>query len=118
MVMADLYDIALTQPAYTYSVDVNGNDNAPEWGFCTVQGCREAAYPIWYSGGFPDEPDLLFCDTHIGARIATLERALKEILVPARWLSIGTIDNVAELRIGRVLYERAQEVAYNDKKVS
>lgn len=60
----------------SYSIDVNGNDNQPEWGYCAADGCKEPAYPIWYSGGQPDDPDLLLCERHIGARIAALEQDL------------------------------------------
>lgn len=61
----------------SYSIDVNGNDNTPEWGYCTVEGCKEEAFPIWLSGGYPDDPDLYLCPTHIGARILHEETARK-----------------------------------------
>ncbi len=67
----------------SYSIDVNGNDNTPEWGYCTTQGCKEAAFPIWLSGGPPDDPDLLLCETHIGLHIAKLETQRKA------WTEIG-----------------------------
>lgn len=57
-------------------MDVHGNDNTPEWGFCTAPGCTNAAYPIWLSGEYPDDPDLLLCETHIGAEIARLRTLL------------------------------------------
>ena len=56
----------------TYSIDVNGNDNMPEWGYCTHPDCKEEAMPIWLSGAYPDDPDLYLCLTHIGMRIAEL----------------------------------------------
>jgi len=58
------------------SIDVNGNDNSPEWGWCQAEGCDETAYPIWESGGYPDDPDLLLCEKHIGETIARLRAAL------------------------------------------
>ena len=45
-------------------MDVNGNDNTPEWGFCRVEGCHEAAIPCYDSGGPPDDPDDLLCADH------------------------------------------------------
>jgi hypothetical protein len=50
-------------------MDVDGNDNGPEWGYCTHPGCRHAAFPIWLSGDYPDDPDLFLCPTHIGSRM-------------------------------------------------
>jgi hypothetical protein len=47
--------------------------DGPEWGYCTHAGCVEAAEPLWYSGAFPDEPDLLLCNTHTGVLIGRLE---------------------------------------------
>lgn len=60
----------------SYGLDVNGFDNQPEWGYCHAPGCTEAAYPIWLSGGPPDDPDLLLCDTHIGRHIAAQDSDL------------------------------------------
>ena len=56
-------------------MDVHGNDNTPEWGWCKHDGCREAALPIWLSGDYPDDPDLLLCPKHIGEHIAHLHEA-------------------------------------------
>lgn len=53
-------------------------DEGPEWGWCTLESCHEAAFPIWLSGGFPDDPDLLLCPKHIGAYIARLQAAEDE----------------------------------------
>lgn len=50
-------------------MDVDGNDNTPEWGYCTQPGCSHAALPIWLSGDFPDDPDLLRCERHLGSLI-------------------------------------------------
>lgn len=117
----DLHDIALTQPAYTYSVDVNGNDTTPEWGYCSVAGCGQPAFPIWYSGGFPDDPDLTLCETHIGARMAELEarmtdmRAVLQLMLTSpMWVSIGGVQNVAQLQVARDLFERAADMAWSD----
>jgi len=62
----------------TYSIDADGNDNQPEWGYCTTPDCTNAAYPIWLSGEYPDDPDLFLCDRHIGAEIARLREALRQ----------------------------------------
>lgn len=59
-------------------MDVNGNDNAPEWGYCTTPGCSEPAEPLWFSGGFPDDPDLLLCYKHIGMLVGSLLRVENE----------------------------------------
>lgn len=59
-------------------MDVDGNDNSPEWGYCTAHGCKNAAFPIWYAGDYPDDPDLLLCEVHIGAEIARLREALRQ----------------------------------------
>lgn len=48
------------------------------------------------------------------ADAAALMVELKSLLVPPRWLSIGSIDNVAELRVSRDLYRRAEARAYAD----
>lgn len=67
-------------------LDVNGNDNSPEWGYCTAEGCTEEAFPIWKSGAEPDDPDLLLCPKHIGELIGRLEAdaaALRSIIADA-----------------------------------
>lgn len=56
----------------TYSIDVDGNDNQPEWGYCTYPGCTHAALPIWLSGSYPDDADLFLCEDHIGSKINAL----------------------------------------------
>lgn len=45
-------------------MDVNGNDNTPEWGYCQVAGCENEAIPCWAEGGPPDDPDDLLCADH------------------------------------------------------
>jgi len=45
-------------------MDVNGNDNAPEWGYCQIDGCHQPAIPCYISGGPPDDPDDLLCAEH------------------------------------------------------
>lgn len=58
-------------------MDADGNDNAPEWGYCRhPDGCREEALPLWFAGDFPDDPDLRLCQRHIGLHIARLEDLL------------------------------------------
>lgn len=89
-------------------MDVNGNDNQPEWGYCTDPGCTEAAFPIWLSGGFPDDPDLLLCETHIGAEIARLREALRHA---ARMFTIKgarkiVADALGEREIERITHQR------------
>lgn len=54
----------------TYSVDVN--DNTPEWGWCRTKGCPEPAEPFWFTGEYPDDPDLLLCYKCIGRRMGHL----------------------------------------------
>lgn len=68
-------------------LDVNGYDNTPEWGWCHTEGCKEEAFPIWKSGEYPDDPDLLLCPRHIGLLIrqqeagaAALREAIEGIL--------------------------------------
>lgn len=64
-------------------LDVNGNDNQPEWGYCHTEGCKEGAFPIWKSGAYPDDPDLLLCPKHLGELIGSLEAdaaALREAI--------------------------------------
>lgn len=72
-------------------MDVDGNDNSPEWGYCTYPGCREAALPIWLSGGYPSDPDLLRCDRHIGSLINALVILLKasRIYVDRMTIQVG-----------------------------
>lgn len=61
------------------SIDVNGHDNTPEWGYCkAAQGCKEEAFPIWKSGDAPDDPDLLLCPKHLGLLIGDLSRQIGE----------------------------------------
>ncbi len=44
-------------------MDVNGNDNMPEWGFC--EKCKEPAIPCYLPGNMPpDDPDNLLCVDH------------------------------------------------------
>lgn len=50
--------------------DIGLLDRGPEWGYCKVDGCDGEAFPLWLSGDYPDDPDLLLCPTHIGAHIA------------------------------------------------
>lgn len=79
-------------------MDVDGNDNSPEWGYCTHVGCRQEAFPIWLSGGYPDDPDLLLCPIHLGSRmngaivlLQACHRRLDELG------SYGNIDKTIEL---------------------
>lgn len=58
-------------------MNVDGNDNTPEWGYCTQAGCGHAALPIWLSGDFPDDPDFLRCERHLGSLINGLLILLK-----------------------------------------
>lgn len=62
-------------------MDVHGNDNGPEWGLCETPGCSEPAEPLWFSGGFPDDPDLLLCYRHTGEHIGKLRVAVEKALV-------------------------------------
>jgi hypothetical protein len=46
-------------------MDVHGNDNRPEWGYCQEEGCEEAAIPCYRAGNaYPDDPDDLLCPSH------------------------------------------------------
>ncbi len=48
-------------------MDVNGNDNTPEWGYCTAEGCHEPAIPCFlpnYDDKPEYEPDDLLCVEH------------------------------------------------------
>ena len=47
-------------------MDVNGNDNAPQWGYCQVEGCKNDAIPCYLSDGSIDDPDDLLCAEHCG----------------------------------------------------
>jgi hypothetical protein len=72
------------------SIDVNGFDNSPEWGTCKAEGCHEDAYPIWESGAYPDDPDLLLCEMHIGREIARLrDQAAHAEAARKAWTAIG-----------------------------
>lgn len=53
-------------------MDVHGNDYSPEWGYCKTEGCGESAEPLWFSGGPPDDPDLLLCYKHTGEWVGRL----------------------------------------------
>lgn len=66
-------------------MDVHGNDNTPEWGWCETEGCKEPALPLWFSGGFPDDADLFLCHDHIGKRMGALVAYLAEIK-EAAWI--------------------------------
>ncbi len=63
-----------------YSIDADGNDNQPEWGYCTYPGCTHAALPIWLSGEYPDDADLFLCEQHIGSKINALMVLLQSVL--------------------------------------
>jgi hypothetical protein len=41
-------------------------DNTPEWGYCTTEGCRQAALPIWFTDDNLGDPDLSLCHRHTG----------------------------------------------------
>jgi hypothetical protein len=88
-------------------MDADGNDNTPEWGWCTCPGCKSAALPIWLSGAFPDDADFYLCERHIGAKMNALIVLLRTVIASPRWLNIGSLDNVAEIRVDRDVYERA-----------
>ncbi len=47
-------------------MDVDGNDNSPEWGYCQVAGCEWAAIPCYLSDSDygVDDPDDLLCVEH------------------------------------------------------
>lgn len=46
-------------------MDVDGNDNMPEWGYCTHPGCTYAAIPCYLPGNLPpDDPDDFLCADH------------------------------------------------------
>jgi hypothetical protein len=72
-------------------MDADGNDNTPEWGYCTYAGCREAATPIWLSGEYPDDPDVLRCPTHLGSLINGMVVLLKvsHIYVDCMTVQVG-----------------------------
>lgn len=89
-------------------MDVNGNDNAPEWGWCTYPGCGEAAMPIWLSGEFPDDPDYLLCPQHIGSRLNAALVLLRACHMRLDALgSYGNMDKTIELtkRVAKYLQE-------------
>ena len=48
------------------------------------------------------------------ARECELREVLQKLLLYPRWCSVGSINNQAELRVDRALYERAKELAYGD----
>lgn len=88
------------------SIDVNGDDNTPEWGTCKAEGCKEDAFPIWLAGEYPDDPDLLLCPKHIGARILHEETARNA------WTVIGAraddLKSALESQLGTALAEIAR----------
>lgn len=46
-------------------MDVNGNDNTPEWGYCQEEGCSEPAIPCYDIGNkYPNDADALLCPSH------------------------------------------------------
>ena len=48
-------------------MDVDGNDNTPEWGYCQVEGCGAPAIPCYLPGNEqPDDPDDTVCCAHCG----------------------------------------------------
>ena len=87
-----------------YSIDVNGNDNQPEWGYCTYPGCTHDALPIWLSGEYPDDADLFLCEQHIGSKINALVVILRAIIGSQKetWIGKGTT-----LYVSREMYEQA-----------
>ena len=87
------------------SIDVNGNDNRPEWGWCKTEGCKEEAFPIWLSGDWPDEPDLLLCPKHIGLHIASLETQRKA------WTELGAKAQESAERIEGAAVELLNQLA-------
>ena len=58
------------------SIDVNGNDNQPEWGWCRGPESDNEAMPIWFGGDPDDDPDLLLCLDCIGLEIAQLHSVI------------------------------------------
>jgi len=85
-------------------MDVHGNDNTPEWGYCKTPGCNEPAEPLWFSGDFPDDPDLLLCYKHTGAYIAALEAenaTLRAALNTAEGTVEGCRNMLVEYGVGR-----------------
>ena len=58
------------------SIDVNGNDNQPEWGLCRGPECDNEAMPIWFGGDPDDDPDLLLCLQCIGVEFADLHSVI------------------------------------------
>lgn len=97
-------------PIPPYSIDVNGNDNTPEWGYCTVAGCEEAAFPIWLSGEEPDDPDLYLCPKHIGARILheqTARNAYQELATRAEAITGDLLVDLAAERAENAILKKA-----------
>ena len=46
-------------------MDVDGNDNTPEWGYCDKEGCKEPAIPCYLPYNMPpDDPDDCLCVDH------------------------------------------------------
>lgn len=47
-------------------MDADGNDSAPEWGYCDVEGCPHPAIPCWLpdSDYGVDDPDDCLCADH------------------------------------------------------
>lgn len=84
-------------------LDVNGYDNQPEWGYCHKEGCKEEAFPIWKSGDYPDDPDLLLCPKHIGLLIGDRDAKLRRAEADAGWLrglvqrAITHLDSYGEI---------------------
>jgi len=78
----------------SYSIDVDGNDNTPEWGYCTEAGCKEPALPIWLYGGYPDDADLFLCMDHIGKLIAEQKE------------QIAALQESSAFRIGSAIINR------------
>jgi hypothetical protein len=67
-------------------------DEGPEWGYCTRDGCHEAAEPVWLNADYPDDAELMLflCHKHIGAYIYELQQAAGALL--ARIDQITTQD--------------------------
>ena len=61
------------------SIDVNGNDNQPEWGWCRAPECENEAMPIWFEGGPDGDPDLLLCPDCIGLEIVHLRSVIARV---------------------------------------
>jgi hypothetical protein len=85
------------------SLDVNGNDNSPEWGWCRTEGCKEEAFPIWKTGDYPDDPDLLLCPKHIGELIADLSGQIGEQNTTIGYQDAMLKHSLAELEAARAV---------------